>query len=52
MGQSWVVNDGSYQHCYDLQLIYRDGSYGNSIIVYSNAVNTVRWIKENMPQGK
>ena len=52
MGQSWVVNDGSYHHCYDLQLIYRDGSYGNSIIVYSNAVNTVRWIKENMPQGK
>ena len=51
MGQSWVVNDaGDYR--YDLQLVFKDGSHGNSIIVYSNAVNTVRWIKENMPQGK
>ena len=48
MGQNWLTNDhGDYR--YDLQLVFRDGSHGNSIIVYSNAIHTIRLLEEYFP---
>lgn len=47
MGQAWLFHNDDGYYC-ELQLLFRDGSHGNHIIVYTNATNTVRWLRENM----
>ena len=47
MGQAWLFHNDDGHYC-ELQLLFRDGSHANQIIVYTNATNTVRWLRENM----